>query len=71
MANIGSTDRIIRIIVGLVLIAAAFVPPLAAPLAGLGKWIWVLPVVGVVMVVTAVLRFCPAYTLFGINTCSR
>lgn len=71
MANIGSTDRIIRIVLGLVLIAAAFVPALAAPLAGLGKAIWILPVVGAVMVVTAVLRFCPAYTLLGINTCGR
>jgi hypothetical protein len=71
MVNVGSTDRIIRIVVGLILIAVALVPALAAPLAGLGKWIWVLPVVGVVMVITAFLRFCPAYTLFGINTCNR
>lgn len=71
MANIGSTDRIIRIVVGLVLIAVALVPPLSAPLGGLGRWIWILPAVGVVMVLTAVLRFCPAYTLLGVNTCTK
>ena len=69
MANVGSTDRIIRIVVGIILIAVALVPALAAPLAGLGKWIWVLPVVGAVMIATAFMRFCPAYTLLGINTC--
>ncbi|QCK84752.1 DUF2892 domain-containing protein [Phreatobacter aquaticus] len=69
MANVGSTDRIIRIVVGIILIAVALVPALAALLAGLGKWIWVLPVVGAVMIATAFMRFCPAYTLLGINTC--
>lgn len=55
--NVGNIDRIIRIVVGLTLIAWA--------LAGgpVGAWIGVLPLV------TGVFRFCPAYRLLGMNTC--
>ncbi len=59
-ANVGATDRILRFVVGLVLISLWWLAP--AP------WHWV-AVLGVVMVFTAVVRFCPAYTLFGVNTC--
>ncbi len=57
-ANVGSVDRIIRIVVGLALIAAT--------LSGvIGIWGWL----GVVLVATGVLRFCPAYLPFGVRTC--
>ncbi|MBK8579820.1 MAG: DUF2892 domain-containing protein [Candidatus Accumulibacter sp.] len=57
-ANIGSSDRIIRISVGVALIGAS--------LAGLiGAWGWV----GVVPLATGVFRFCPAYLPFGMSTC--
>jgi len=57
-ANIGSSDRIIRISVGVALIGAS--------LAGLiGAWGWV----GVVPLATGVFRFCPAYLPFGMCTC--
>jgi len=60
--NVGTTDRIIRIVAGLALIAFALFGP--ADIAW--KWVgWI----GVVPLVTAFLRWCPAYTLVGMNTC--
>ncbi len=58
-ANVGTIDRILRIVVGLVLIALVFVGPKT-------PWGWI----GVVPPLTGLLRFCPAYTLLGLNTCS-
>ena len=56
--NVGGIDRILRIVVGLVLIAMVFVGPQTA-------WGWV----GLVPLLTGLFRFCPAYTLLGMNTC--
>jgi hypothetical protein len=71
MANIGSADRTIRFIVGLLLIVLPLIPPTASWFAPLGDWAWAVLIVGLVMVVTAALRICPAYALFGITTCPR
>jgi len=56
--NVGSIDRILRIIAGLTLIALA-----ASGVIGIWGWI------GVVPLLTGIFRFCPAYTLLGMNTC--
>jgi len=56
-ANVGSIDRIIRILAGLALIAWA--------LTGGPVWAWI----GVVPLATGVFKFCPAYSLIGVNTC--
>ncbi len=57
-ANVGTIDRTLRIIVGLVLIGLT--------LAGvIGVWGWI----GLLPLATGVFRFCPAYTLLGIKTC--
>lgn len=56
--NIGSTDRIVRIVAGVVLIALVFVGPQTA-------WGWV----GLVPIFTALIGYCPAYSLLGIKTC--
>lgn len=71
MTNIGSIDRMIRFIAGLLLIVLPLVPPTESWFASLGNWTWAVLAVGIVMVATAALRTCPAYTLFGITTCSR
>lgn len=63
--NVGSTDRIIRLAVGIVLILLAFL----AGWTGLWKWLGV--IVGVVLVGTALMRSCPAYSILGISTCKR
>lgn len=59
-ANVGSADRVVRIIVGLVLIGLA--------LSGqIGAWGWI----GIVPLATAFLKFCPAYAIFGLKTCQE
>ena len=56
--NVGSTDKIVRIAVGAILI-------LLALLGTIGWWGWI----GVVLIATALMNWCPAYTLLGIKTC--
>ena len=58
--NVGSADRLIRIVLGLVLIALVFVGPQT-------PWGWI----GVVPLVTGFLRMCPLYSLIGVNTCRK
>ena len=62
-ANVGTIDKVLRIIVGLVLIAYAI--PLGFPKT---SWNWV-GWIGIVPIATAFMSFCPLYTLLGINTC--
>jgi membrane protein implicated in regulation of membrane protease activity len=57
-ANVGSIDRVIRIVVGLALIAATL-------LGLIGVWGWF----GIVPLATGVFRFCPAYLPFDASTC--
>jgi len=56
--NVGSIDRILRIVVGLGLISLVFIGPQT-------PWGWI----GVVPLLTAFIGFCPLYTLIGIRTC--
>lgn len=56
--NVGTVDRVLRIVVGLALIALAATGTI-------GAWGWI----GVVPVLTALVGFCPAYTLLGLSTC--
>jgi hypothetical protein len=61
--NVGSADRVIRLVVGLVLIALALT-------AGWGMvGTLVSAVVGGILIVTALGRFCPLYRLIGVRTC--
>jgi hypothetical protein len=60
--NMGSIDRLLRVILGLALLAFAVFGP--ADIA----WKWV-GYIGVVPLLTAVIGWCPAYTLLGIRTC--
>jgi hypothetical protein len=68
MANIGSIDRTIRLILGAVLLIAPFLPQTADVFANWGMWKYAVSAAGVVMIGTAAFRFCPAYTLLGIRT---
>jgi hypothetical protein len=70
MANVGSADRILRALIGIVLILLPLVTASAAALAGPAGRIWALPAIGAVLLLTAIFRFCPAYRLFGIRTCA-
>jgi hypothetical protein len=59
-ANVGSIDRTLRILVGLGLLSLVFVGPQTP---------WGL--IGLVPLLTGLMGVCPAYSLFGLNTCSR
>jgi Protein of unknown function (DUF2892) len=61
-SNTGNVDRAIRAILGLVLIALAATGTI-------GVWGWIGIVIGIVLLLTAVFGFCPAYAIFGMNTC--
>ncbi len=56
--NEGGVDRILRVVVGLALIALVFVGPQT-------PWGWI----GIVPLLTGLIGWCPAYLLFGIKTC--
>ena len=58
--NIGGIERILRIVIGLVLIALAAT-------GHVGVWGWV----GLVPVATGLIGWCPPYSLLGINTCKN
>ncbi len=55
-ANVGSADRLVRIILGVVIIVLGFI---------FNSW-W--GVVGIVPLLTGLLNFCPAYSLLGVST---
>ncbi len=56
-SNVGSSDKIIRIILGVAIIAAGFY---------FKSWFGL---VGIVPLLTAFVSFCPLYSLIGVNTC--
>ena len=58
--NVGSLDRLVRVVLGVILIALVFVGPQT-------PWGWI----GLVPLATGLLRTCPLYSLVGINTCGR
>lgn len=55
--NIGTVDRWIRIIVGVLLIALAITD-------NIGGWGWI----GIIPLATALINFCPLYRLIGMST---
>jgi hypothetical protein len=57
-ANVGGLDRILRVVAGLAILSQYFVG-LQTP--------WAL--IGLVPLGTALIGFCPAYTLLGLSTC--
>ena len=59
--NVGGVDRILRIVVGLALLAAFFLYPDAS-------WrYWTL--IGIVPLATGLMSSCPLYSLLGLSTC--
>lgn len=62
-ANIGTPDRLVRLVLGAALILWALLA---------GGWTalaWVALVAGAVLVATAAMRVCPLYRLVGLSTC--
>lgn len=60
--NVGTVDRIVRVIVGLLLIAFAL-----GYIAPGTSWSWV-GWIGIVPILTAIFSTCPAYSLLGLST---
>jgi hypothetical protein len=58
--NVGSTDKVVRIVVGLAILSLLFI------LEGPNRW---LGLIGLGPILTAVVGWCPAYSVFGMNTC--
>lgn len=58
--NVGGIDRILRIVLGVVLISQVFLG-LHTP------WGWI----GIVPLATGFLRTCPLYSIFGFNSCPK
>ena len=56
--SVGGVGRILRIVVGIMLIALVFVGPKT-------PWGWI----GIIPLATGFLRTCPLYSLLGIRTC--
>jgi hypothetical protein len=58
--NIGSTDKVIRYIIGVVLLSLLFIIPGNLKFLGL---------IGLAPILTAAFSFCPLYAILGIKTC--
>ena len=56
--NVGTVDRVLRVVAGAALLSLVFVGPQT-------PWGWI----GVVPLATALIGFCPAYRILGIRTC--
>lgn len=56
--NVGAADRLLRFLIGIILIALVFVGPKT-------PWGWI----GIIPLATALFRTCPLYSIFGISSC--
>lgn len=66
-ANVGSLDRTIRLVAGFILIILPFLSSsafLSGPI-----MTWFVMAVGLILIATAILRFCPIYRVLGVQTC--
>jgi uncharacterized membrane protein HdeD (DUF308 family) len=61
--NVGGADRAIRVVLGIGLLALGFLHVVT------GTWAIAAYVVGAVALVTGVFRYCPAWSVVGVNTC--
>ena len=66
MGNVGTPDRIIRLILGVLLVAAPFMLPL--PIWAAGWPVWVSVTLGLVLAATATVGVCPIYAALRLNT---
>lgn len=63
-ANVGGVDRVIRVVVGLVLLALGI-------FAIGGFWQWLSIIVGAILLLTGLVSFCPLYALIRVNTAKK
>jgi len=58
--NVSTTGRMVRVVLGLVILSLAFVGPQT-------PWAYA----GIILIVTGFVRFCPLYRIVGLSTCKR
>jgi len=63
--NVGTIDRVVRIIVGIALLAGFALNMVAAPLS------YLVVLIGLIALVTGLIGTCPAYSLIGITTLGK
>ena len=62
--NVGGAEQAIRLIVGVALLALAFFHVVSGTMAMAAY------ALGAIALVTGLIRFCPLWTVFGVNTCA-
>ncbi|RMH04457.1 MAG: DUF2892 domain-containing protein [Nitrospirae bacterium] len=63
--NVGKTERAFRVVLGVILLA---IPGLFA----FPTWAGVVSyIIGAIAIVTGAIGYCPAWQIFGLNTCER
>ena len=63
--NMGSTDKLIRLLVAIILIALYYTNVLKDTLGIVSL------IVALVLTITSLISFCPLYAIFGIKTCKK
>jgi membrane protein implicated in regulation of membrane protease activity len=67
IANVGQTDKLIRLLVGLALIAISFIQ-----LGGMNTMFGIVSlIVGAILIATAVFNFCPAYKVLNFSSLKK
>lgn len=67
--NVGKVDRVIRMILGIILLIVPFATNWSFAQSTIGMVVCI--IIGIVMIATSSMRFCPLYKIFGIQTCQR
>lgn len=68
LANVGSADRMIRLVLGVIFAVIPFVVSGVSPGSTLGI---VSFVAAAIMVITATVKFCPVYGILGLRSAPR
>jgi len=67
LVNIGRTDRTLRFLLAVILLAIGF---LENPIISGGTARTIIGVFAFIPLLTAIFRYCPLYSLIGVNTCA-
>jgi len=63
--NIGSVDKFVRIIIAAIIMALYYFGYISDTLA------MVLLIIGIILLLTSLINFCPLYKIIGVNTCKK
>lgn len=65
--NLGMIDRALRFVLGIALMAVPMLTSLSLWESAIAKY--AVMVIGAILIITSILRFCPLYRFFGVRTC--